>query len=208
MGSSVMLFSYLLRGITLGFSAGVSPGPLQAYFFSQTLEHGWRRTLPAACAPLISDGPIIALALFILAQTPEWLRQSLQIMGGAFILYLAWGAFQAYRTPPQDWAPAPQAGQKSLLEATAMNLLNPNPYIFWSAILGPIFLQGWQVTPWVGLSFVLGFYAAMISVFAGFILIFGKARQLGPRVTRLFSGISALALLSFGLYQIWEGVFV
>jgi hypothetical protein len=46
----------------------------------------------------------------------------------------------------------------------------------------------------------------MIASIAAIILIFGKARQLGPRVTRTMLGISAFALLGFGLYQLWLGL--
>jgi threonine/homoserine/homoserine lactone efflux protein len=199
-----MLF-YLLQGLTLGFSAGVSPGPLQAYFLAQTLKNGWKRTLPAAFAPLISDGPIILLVLLVLTQTPDWFRRGLQIAGGGFILYLAWGAFQTFRRPPEWLAVAPEQGNHSLREATVMNLLNPNPYIFWSTILGPILIAGWQEAPSVGMSFILGFYVAMISIFMGFIALFGTARQLGPQMTKGLSGVSALALAGFGVYQIGTG---
>ncbi len=201
---------YLLQGLTLGFSAGVSPGPLQAYFLSQTLKVGWKRTLPAAFAPLISDGPIILLVLWVLTQTPPWLLRGLQIAGGGFILSLAWGAFQTFRRPPTvasdlQGRGAPGNGQ-TLRQATVMNLLNPNPYIFWSTTLGPILITGWQISPPHGLSFILGFYVALISIFMGFIALFGTARHLGPRVTKGLSGVSAVALLGFGLFQIWVGV--
>lgn len=199
-----MLF-YLFQGLTLGFSAGVSPGPLQAYFLSQTLRNGWKRTLPAAFAPLVSDGPIILLVLWVLTQTPDWLRRGLQVVGGGFILYLAWGAYQTFRRPPEMITPDSVPENRSLREATVMNLLNPNPYIFWSTILGPILIAGWHESPPHGLSFILGFYVAMISIFMGFIALFGTVRQLGPRVTRALSGVSALALLMFGGWQIWVG---
>lgn len=197
---------YLLQGLTLGFSAGVSPGPLQAYFLSQTLKHGWKRTLPAAFAPLLSDGPIILLVLLILTQTPDWFRRGLQVVGGVFILYLAWGAYQTFRRPPEMLAANPNQGNRSLREATVMNLLNPNPYIFWSTTLGPILLAGWQESPLHGMSFILGFYVAMISIFMGFIILFGTARHLGPRMTRILNGVSALVLLGFGGYQIGLGL--
>ena len=46
-----MLF-YFLQGATLAISAAIMPGPYQAYLLSQALRHGWKRTLPAAFAPL------------------------------------------------------------------------------------------------------------------------------------------------------------
>ena len=204
-GLELALLPYILQGVTLGFSAGVSPGPLQAYFLSQTLKNGWKRTLPAAFAPLISDGPIIALVLLVLTQTPDWLRRGLQIAGGAFLLYLAWEAWKNFRTPQQSTTPS-QDASRSLRDATIMNLLNPNPYIFWGTILGPILVTGWRQSPRLGVGFIVGFYAALIAVFMGFIVLFGTAGKISRRLTQMLSAVSALALLIFGVYQAVAGV--
>ena len=64
------MLAYLLQGLGYGFAAAVQPGPFQTYVMSQALERGWRRALPAALAPLISDGPIIALTLLVLTRLP------------------------------------------------------------------------------------------------------------------------------------------
>ncbi|MBK7455571.1 MAG: hypothetical protein IPJ46_18150 [Anaerolineales bacterium] len=42
-------------GIGYGLAAASQPGPFQTYLISQTLTRGWKRTLPAALAPLVSD---------------------------------------------------------------------------------------------------------------------------------------------------------
>ena len=46
----------------------------------------------------------------------------------------------------------------------------------------------------------------MISSIAGIITLFGFARRLGPIVSRILLGLSAIALLVFGLYQLWAGI--
>jgi threonine/homoserine/homoserine lactone efflux protein len=197
---------YLIQGIGYGFVAAVQPGPFQAYVISQALNRGWRHALPMALAPLVSDGPIIALVLLVLSQVPDSLRRFLYIASGLFILYLAWGAFVAWR----DFDPAASLtttdNQQGLLKAALMNLLNPGPYLFWSLITGPILLEGWRETPANGLTFLAGFYVAMVGSLAGLILIFGTARKLGPKVNRALLGISAMALAGFGLYQLWLGI--
>ena len=91
------ILPFLLQGIGYGFSAAVQPGPFQTYLISQTLLNGWRRTLIAALAPLVSDGLIIVTVLLVLTRVPETFRLALQLAGGVFILYLAWGAFRAWR---------------------------------------------------------------------------------------------------------------
>jgi len=80
------MWLYIIQGIGYGFAAAVQPGPLQTYLIAQTLSKGWKMTLPAALAPLISDGPIIAFCLLILSQVPLWLQRFLYIAGGLFVL--------------------------------------------------------------------------------------------------------------------------
>ena len=200
------MLAYLLQGLVLGLPAAAQPGPFQAYLLAQTMKNGWQRTLPAALAPLLSDGPIILLVLLVLTQLPAGFLRALQIAGGLFILYLAWGAYKAFRTVDFSVPVNAASGQQSVLEAALMNALNPNPYIFWSLVAGPILLEAWRSSLLHGLAFLLGFYGTLIGGFALFIVLFGTARQLGPRVSRALSGISVVALGLFGLWQLATGL--
>ncbi len=182
------------------------PGPLQFFMLSQTLRVGWRRALPAALAPLISDGPIMLLFMLVLSHTPDWFLDALRIVGGLFILYLAWGAIQAYRAINQA-AELPQEGaRQSFLKASTMNLFNPNVYIFWATIGAPFVLDGLTHSTWGGLSFIVGMYGTMIPAMALIILLFGLGGELKPSVRRYVGGVLALLLLGIGLYQIGLGV--
>jgi threonine/homoserine/homoserine lactone efflux protein len=200
------VIAYIIQGIGYGFAAAVQPGAFQTYIFSQTLERGWRRTLPSALAPLVSDGLVIALVLLVLSQVPPWFQSGLCFAGGLFVLYLAYGSFVAWRgrTTVADIEDGPR--RQSLLKAAIMNLLSPGPYVYWSLVAGPILLAGWRLAPANGLGFLLGFYGTMIATLGGLILLFGTARRLGPKVNHALLGISALALTVFGLYQLWLGV--
>ena len=202
------MLAYVLQGLGYGFSAAVQPGPFQTYVISQALQRGWRRTLFAALAPLVSDGPIIALALLLLTQLPTGWERLLYVVGGLFALYLAWGAARAWHTfeltaPP--WTAGPE--RTGVLKAAMMNLLSPGPYLFWGLITGPILLEGWRRAPAQGVGFLGGFYLAMVGSLAGLILLFSTARRLGPRVNRALVGHSALALAVFGAVQIAKGLF-
>ena len=200
------MLAYFLQGLLLGFPAAATPGPLQAYFLSQTMHSGWRRTLPAAFAPLISDGPIILLVLFVLTRTPEWFLRGLRIAGGFFILYLALNAFIEFRRHRERQDVLPDSSQKGLAKAVMTNLLSPNPYIFWGVVAGPILIAAWRESSLFGAGFMLGFYGTLIGGFTLFIIFFAIAGRLSDRLVRLLSGLSALVLLLFGLYQLWSGV--
>jgi len=200
------LVGYLFTGLSLGVYAAITPGPFQAFLLSQTMKHGWRRTLPASLAPLITDGPIIALVLLVLTQTPAWFLNGLRLAGGAFIIYLAVMAFIGLKKLEATLAASGEAARQSFWQAVLMNGLNPNPYIFWSIVAGPILLAGWRQSPGLGLSFAAGFYSTLIGGFAGLVILFATARRLGPKVIKLLSLVSAVALLAFGLYQLWAGL--
>jgi threonine/homoserine/homoserine lactone efflux protein len=199
------MWLYILQGIVYGFAAAVQPGPFQTYLISQTLLKGWQRSLVAALAPLVSDGPIIALCLLALSQIPIWFERFLYIAGGLFILYLAYGAYRSWRNFDPTLPSTESGTRQSLLRAALMNALSPGPYIFWSLVTGPILLRGWRETPIHGMGFMLGFYITMIVSLCAIIIIFGSARQLGPRINRAFLGVSAIALFCFGMYQLWQG---
>jgi threonine/homoserine/homoserine lactone efflux protein len=159
-----------------------------------------------ALAPLVSDGPIILLAVAVLSQVPESARRALYLAGGCFILYLAWGAFRRWRQAEDPAGSHVESPYKSLMNAAVMNFLNPGPYIFWSIVAGPILVEGWRAAPANGISFVAAFYVAMIATLVALIVTFGAARNLGPRVRHYLFGVSALALFGFGVYQLYRGI--
>jgi threonine/homoserine/homoserine lactone efflux protein len=200
------MWIYLLQGIGYGLAAASQPGPFQTYIISQTLTRGWKRTLSAAFAPLVSDGPIILVCLLVLSQVPAWLQRFLYMAGGLFILYLAYGTFRSWKNFDSQTPQPESTGRQSVLKAALMNVLNPNPYIFWTLVTGPILIKGWRETPVNGIGFLAGFYLTMIASLVGIILVFGLASRFGPKVNRTLLVISAIALFCFGLYQLWLGV--
>ena len=200
------MWAYLIQGIVYGFAAAVQPGPFQAYLISQTLSNGWRRTLPAALAPLISDGPIILLTLVVLSHVPVWFQRFLYIAGGLFILYLAYSAFVAWRNFDEAGVVTHSASRQSAVRAAMMNALSPGPYLYWSLVTGPILLAGWRKAPVNGVGFLVSFYAAIVLSLIAIIVVFGTARRFGPKVNRVLVGVSAIALAGFGMYQLWLGL--
>jgi threonine/homoserine/homoserine lactone efflux protein len=200
------MWAYLIQGIVYGFAAAVQPGPFQAYLISQTLSNGWRRTLPAALAPLISDGPIILLTLVVLSHVPVWFQRFLYIAGGLFILYLAYSAFVAWRHFDEAGVVTHSASQQSAVRAAMMNALSPGPYLYWSLVTGPILLAGWRKAPVNGVGFLVSFYAAIVLSLIAIIVVFGTAQRFGPKVNRVLVGVSAIALAGFGMYQLWLGL--
>jgi threonine/homoserine/homoserine lactone efflux protein len=199
------MMNYFIFGITYAFACVVQPGPFLAFLFSHSVTNGWRKTIPLVFAPLISDLPVITLVLLILTNVPHEALQILQFIGGMFLLYLAFNAYKVWHTFNQhieeDFPP-----QQNVFKAVLINLLNPNPYLGWSLVMGPLLIKGWSANPVNGFALLIGFYSSMIIYSIGLVVLFAAAKNFGPRINRIFIGISAIAFAFFGFYQLWYGV--
>lgn len=193
---------YLLMGITYGFAAAAQPGPLQTFFISRTLTSGWVRTIPASFAPLLTDGPIAALALLLLTTLPLWFEEVLRVAGGLFLLYLAYGSFRRWQQYRRESQAPPSSGAQNLWQAALVNALNPAPYLGWSLFMGPLFLSGWRESPVSGIALLSGFYGMMVLTSVIIMGLFSLARSLGERVNKALVGLSGAALAGLGLYQL------
>ena len=60
------LLDALSKGTVLGLAAGFSPGPLTFLIISETLRHGLRAGMKVSLAPVVTDLPIIVLAVLLL----------------------------------------------------------------------------------------------------------------------------------------------
>ena len=201
------MFFYFLQGAALALPSTVVPSPLKIFLISAALENGWKRTAPACFVPLVTDGLIIVLALFLLVQMPDWFLDTLRLIGGIFILYLAGRTLAILRSdepvlkPPDD-----RVARQSFFKAVGVNFLNPNPYLLWGVIAGPIVLQAWRDQSFLfGLSFIVGFYLIFVSGLIALVIIFAKAGELNARLHTFLTGFAAIALLLLGIFQIVTG---
>jgi threonine/homoserine/homoserine lactone efflux protein len=137
---------------------------------------------------------------------PDLARDVLHLAGGGFLLYLAWSAFRTFREYNRNQTLQTQSRVRSLFKAVTINLLNPNPYLTWSLVMGPMLIDAWHENPGHGISLIAGFYGTLVLTTAAIILIFGVIRRLGPVVIRILVGVSAVALAGFGIYQIVLGI--
>jgi threonine/homoserine/homoserine lactone efflux protein len=199
------MINYFVFGLSYSFACVVQPGPFQAFLFSQSLTNGWRKTIPLVFAPLVSDLPVIVLVLFVLTNVPHKLLLVLQCLGGLFLLYLAFRAFRNWRTINQNEKPD-IPGRGNLFKAVIVNLLNPNPFLGWSLVMGPRLIKGWMETPLNGIVLLIGFYGSMILYSIIMIIFFAAVGNTGPRINRILIGISVVILSVFGVYQLWLGM--
>lgn len=169
------MIAFLLSGILLGLSGGLSPGPLLTLVVSETLRHGARAGIGVALAPLLTDLPIVlATVLLLRPLTDQTLPLALIHLGGG--LYLAWLGVQGVRFRGAELEPTDPAS--SLWRGVVANFLNPSPYLFWLAVGAPTVLAAWREGWPAATAFVAAFYALLVGSKVALALALGRARHL------------------------------
>jgi threonine/homoserine/homoserine lactone efflux protein len=199
------MLNLISQGISLGFSAGAMPGPLQSYLITTTLANGWRKSIIVILSPLITDGPIILLAVVLLKQLPPQLIRLIQVVGGLYLLWIAYGAWRRFRSGiTLDITPQPQS--RTLSQGLMMNWLSPGPYIFWGTINGPLLIGALQLSIWHGVAFMLAFYGTFLGILALYVVVFDRLRRLDERFTRAIFLVTLVVLVVFGISLVLQGL--
>jgi threonine/homoserine/homoserine lactone efflux protein len=192
----------ILIGAGFALAAAIQPGPLQAFLFSSVTRQGWKQTLPAAFAPVLSDGPIAVVVLLIINRLPETMTLVLQSAGGFLLFYLAWSSLQQWRAGPNLDEGGQGSVPKTVFQAVMVNLLNPNPYLGWSLVLGPAAINAWSLAPIRGIVLVAAFYFVLVLSTMGVIVLFGLSGFLDVRRRHFLILLSAIILAILGSYQL------
>lgn len=152
---------------------------------------------------MISDGPIVAAALFLVGQLSLRTQAALQVAGGCLLLTFAWTTLRQWRHAGERRSP--DSTPKTLAEAVVVNLLNPHPYLSWTLILGPAVHAAWQRHPTHAIALVSSFYLTLVATLAGFVVVIGAAERVGEVGRRRLLGISGALLAGLGIYLVVRG---
>jgi threonine/homoserine/homoserine lactone efflux protein len=154
----------LLAGAALGLGAGMAPGPLLGLTITATLRGGAAAGVRTAMAPLVTDTPIVLLAVLVVTSLPRGIEQGLAVTGGAVVV---WFGIEAMRSARGAGLPGPseaaETARTALGRAAAVNVLSPHPWLFWLTIGGTQLLTRGREVGWPGPAlFLLGFYALLV----------------------------------------------
>jgi threonine/homoserine/homoserine lactone efflux protein len=153
----------LLAGLSIGLAAGVSPGPLQTLVLTSTLRRGFGAGWRVAMAPLVTDVPIVALAVLAVGALPDGFVRGLGIAGGIVVIGFGSWELVSVRRPLEPIVVASTGDRRDLWRGVAVNALSPHPWIFWVAAGAPLLVRAWDVAPWRALAFVGGFWLTLIA---------------------------------------------
>jgi threonine/homoserine/homoserine lactone efflux protein len=113
-----------------------------------------------ACAPIITDVPIIVITLIVTSELAAYKSALgyISITGAMFISYLAYKSFTIKRISV-DTKPGEA---NSISKSAIVNFLSPNPYIFWISVGSPMILQANEKGLGTVALFLAGFYVCLI----------------------------------------------
>ncbi|MCK4477974.1 LysE family translocator [Candidatus Bathyarchaeota archaeon] len=165
---------FLGLGVFFGLVAGVSPGPLSALVFSETLKFGRREGVKVAIAPLVTDVPIVLFVLFVLSNLAghSFVIGAVSLLGAGYLVYLG---VENLRVRVDEFEV--RLGKKNALRrGVVANFSSPSPYLFWLSIGGPIIFKSLDVHFSAMGLFVLGFYSLLVGSKIGITLIVDKSK--------------------------------
>ena len=196
----------LLAALGLGIAGGLTPGPLHSLIVATALKRGTKPALRLAFAPLISDLPAVLLSLWLAATMSDSVARTLAIVGGVFLIGLS---IHALRSTEADVDPADVSDRpwRDLARGGVVNILNPNPWIFWLGVGAPLLREVWDRGPSYGVVWLGLFYTGIVGVKIGFAVSLGKTRERLPEHWLRMSILgSTLLMLAVGVWLVYRGV--
>lgn len=202
-----MYWTLIITGLGLGLAYAATPGAVNTEAIRRGILYNGRATLLVETGSLIGDSIWAILALTgvtFLAQHVA-LRAILGIVGGFFLLRLAWSAFHDFLFPFQQTTPSLTSARGDFATGVVFGLANPVGLAFWSGLGSSIATVG--ATGLAFACFFIGFFtgATFWCVIIAAILQWGK-RWVRPSFFRWINLFCSLALGYFGLRALWASV--
>jgi threonine/homoserine/homoserine lactone efflux protein len=191
-----------VSGTALGLSAGLSPGPLLTLVMTETLRSGIAAGIRLAAAPLITDAPIIVVALVLMPRlnASRTLMGFITLAGAAFITWLAMDSIRC-KAETHD-LPKPAA---SIWRGVVANALNPSPYLFWFTVGGTLVLRTVDKNPMAAAVFILVFYSCLVGSKMVLAVAVGRSRRfMRSSVYRWTLRLLGVVLLIFAGRFLWQ----
>jgi threonine/homoserine/homoserine lactone efflux protein len=197
-----MQASIFLQSMWIGLSIAAPVGPIGLLVIQRTLRHGATVGLATGFGAAVADasyGAVGAFGVSALIAVLQGARVPLALLGGAFLLWLAWHTWHA--------APATVGAQvgsgpglwPSFAGTFFLTLSNPATILSFVAIFGALAGQGVPATPWSMVGGVLigsGLWWLMLCVAVG-----ALRTRFDARAQRWVGRVSALMLAGFALWQ-------
>jgi threonine/homoserine/homoserine lactone efflux protein len=197
--------NFALAALTFGLAAGLKPGPLGVFVIHQTMSKSNRHGMLASMAPLLTDGPIILLALLLTLGLDDigWFISGISIVGAIYLATIAYKIFNAPVSINPNTNPSVD-DDSGFFTAVKINFLNPSPYIFWLTIGSSYILMGTMLDASI---FVI---CTLVSLCVTKYIVALSIKTLGQRFNpKVYSAILrslSLPLLVFSIQLLYTGI--
>ncbi len=192
------LLNYILTGLILGITAGVSPGPLMAVLISETMKGNIKNGLIISIIPVVTDIPLIFATVFMLKKFQNFplLFNFLYVVGGLTLIYFGVKDLAVKKISLKYELSKFSSFKKGVIT----NLLNPHPYIFWIFIGVPFIIEG---SVYQMVSFVFSFFSGIVGSKILIALTVEKGKSFLENEKYIYIvRISGIVLIIFGILLI------
>lgn len=185
----------------VGFVAVLTPGPDILLIFRTTLQRGIRSGLLTLSG--IATGHLIYLSLvgfgFAALWNLLWIQLGVFLLGGFYLLWVAYMIFQAPMSADFD-SPVNHTG--GYWGGLWINLSNPKAVLFFGVVLSP-FIQKSNIWLQMGVLFI-----AMQLAFLSVIILTAQLKEkiLNESILRWIDRIAAVLFLFFGVNLLLAGI--
>jgi threonine/homoserine/homoserine lactone efflux protein len=199
-----LILGLAIAGATLGLVEGIKPGPLLTMVIRETLSGGLRAGLWTAAAPIFTDGPLVIFSLFAaawIATNPSALLV-ITLAGAIFLAQMGYECF-GLEPPNMDEDAPPPTG--SFLRGVITNLLNPNVYVFWFLIGGPLMASAADEEILAPIAYAITFLVTIMLTKAA--IAYGIHRASGNISSTVYTKLLAICgiiMIGFSLYYASE----
>ena len=195
-----LILGLAIAGATLGLVEGIKPGPLLTMVIRETLSGGLRAGLWTAAAPIFTDGPLVIFSLFAaawIATNPSALLV-ITLAGAIFLAQMGYECF-GLEPPNMDEDAPPPTG--SFLRGIITNLLNPNVYVFWFLIGGPLMASAADEEILAPIAYAITFLVTIMLTKATIAYAIHRASgNISATVYRRLLAICGIVMIGFSLY--------
>jgi threonine/homoserine/homoserine lactone efflux protein len=206
----------LVVGALFGLALAAPPGPMNAIIAEESVLRGWRAGFKTGLGAMTADVLFFFMALggvvAFVRELPT-LREAMFLVGGALMLYFAYGAVRSAR---DQFRNAATPDSRGFSKAFLLSLTNPYQILFWlTAGVGLLTpgtvdvlsyasdsLAGILVVETGSAALVVGLFCGVAGWIVGFPAALTAAKSKTETLTPVIAYGSAVVLGGFGVYFI------